>query len=468
MNWFDIFNTRETALLVWLSLLTPPALWFAPTRRSLIGIFEVFIRATALHQYLLITLIWVALEIWLLQMFDLWSVAEIKGTGLWLFAVPMVSTWRLLELHEKERFVLKALRDTFALTVLVEFVIDFYPLALWAEFFLMPIAVALTWSLEAGKKQEGAEAATKLLEWLLAALGLFVLVHAALSALADIQNLFSFDTLSELVGPITLTLLFLPYLFAVAVFVTYANAFQRIKLAIADEELRRFAHFHTILAFGWQLELLRRWSRDVAAGFAESKRDVRRSILEVFEARKHELNPAPVDPADGWSPNIARHFLDEVGLPTNDYHRAAYTTDQWFAGSNYLELDDDILPNNIAYYVDGDAEIALQLKLVLNVNNSVTAEAAISTLVSLADHLVEKALGKPLPEAIRTGFISKTDSCATLQGKQVIVEFEPFMNSRGFTIWFVIRLPDWTNAATGLLRMDRKKDRAEPVHSDPS
>jgi hypothetical protein len=461
MDWFDIFNTRETALLIWLVLLSPVALWFSTTRGILFGLFKTFMRATALHQYLLITLVWVALEVWILEAAGLWSLAHLKGTIIWVLAVPMVTTWRMFQRPEKERFVFNALRDTFALTVLVEFVVDFYPLALWVEFLLMPIAAGLTLFHETGKQQEGAEPATSLFEWLLAALGLFVLAHAALSAIADIHTLFSSATLAELIGPIALTTLFLPYLFAVAVFVTYANAFQRITVAIEDKELRKYAHFHSTLAFGWRLEMLRRWSRDVGAGFADSRQDVRRSILEVLEARKRERNPPKIAQEEGWSPNIARHFLDEVGLSTNDYHRAAYTTDQWFCGSNYLELDDEALPNNIAYYVDGDAEIARQLKLVLNVNNSASAEAAISTLLNLATHLAEDALGKSLPETSQTAIISKTDNYVTLQGKQVIVEFEPFVSDRGFTIRFVIRLPDWNNAATGQLRMDREKDRAK-------
>lgn len=443
MDWFDIFNTRETALLIWLAFVTPIALWFPIPRGILGGLFKTFARATALHQYLLITLIWVALEVWLLAMVGLWSVADIKATILWAFAVPMLATWRLLRFREKETFVLKALRDTFALTILVEFVVDFYPLALWAEFLLVPIAVALTWSLEAGKKQEGTDAATMLFEWLLGALGLIVLVHAALSALADIQNVFSFNTLIQLVGPITLTVLFLPYLFAVAVFVTYANAFLRIKSTIEDEELRRFAHFHTILAFGWRLELLRRWSRDISAGFAASKQDIRRSILEVFEARNRERNPPKVADEEGWSPNIARHFLDEYGLPTQDYHRAADELDYWWTQSSPVKIDGTLPKDALFLYIEGTQQAAKQLKLALGMWNQDPKLISRQALLEAARILVRKATGEELPDIASSAVLAGETCQVELAGKALIVQANMDDGATLDCVSLIIRTPDW-------------------------
>jgi hypothetical protein len=467
MNWFDIFNTRETALFVWSALFLAVLLWKAGTRRALTSLLMTLARAKALHQYWAITLLWITCEVLVLQWAGLWSLDHLKATIFWALAVPMTATWRIHQLSQKEKYFVAALRDTFALTVLVEFLVDFYPFPLWAELLIVPLAFGVTLLFEFGKTMDGVEPATKLFGWLLAAFGTFLLGHAALSAFADAQALFSLETLSDLVGPILLTVLFLPYLYGVAVFITYANAFRCLQFQIKDESLRRYAHSHAILHFNFRLELLRRWSRNISSRSTASKQDIRRSMLVVFEARRRERDPAPVDPAHGWSPNIARHFLDEYGLPTQDYRCAAETTDQWWAGSDYLVLDDEILSNNIAYYLDGDAKVARQLKLELNVNNSVSSEPAISTLLELSDVLAQQAIGQPLSPAIREAISSKSDQCVTLEGKQVIVEFDQFVNDRGFTIRLVMRQPGWKNASTGSLRIDREQDRARTVQTEP-
>lgn len=268
-----------------------------------------------------------------------------------------------------------------------------------------------------------------------------MLVHAALSALADTQNLFSFDTLIQLVGPITLTILFLPYLFAVAVFVTYANAFQRIKFTIADKDLRRFAHFHTIVAFGWRLELLRRWSRDISAGFAASKQDIRRSILEVFEARNRESNPPKVAEDEGWAPNIARHFLDEAGLPTQDYHRAAGDADLWWTQSTPLKIDRD---DTLFLYIEGTQQAAKQFKLALAMWNRDPNQQSRKVLLDAARTLFPKAVGEELPKNVAESLLAGENCVTELAGKEVIVRANMDDGVVLDRIDLILRTPGWT------------------------
>jgi len=144
MIWFDIFNTRETALLIWVAVIVPFVLWSSAGRKILGGLFRMAAGATALHKFLLLAFCWVVLELGILRTAGLWSMSNLKATLLWMLVVPLVSTWRILQITKMESYFLPALRDTFALTILVEFVIDFYPLALWAELFLLPVAMIAT------------------------------------------------------------------------------------------------------------------------------------------------------------------------------------------------------------------------------------------------------------------------------------------------------------------------------------
>jgi hypothetical protein len=70
--------------------------------------------------------------------------------------------------------------------------------------------------------------------------------------------------------------------------------------------------------------------------------------------------------------------------------------------SPYKELDaGNPLANNLAYYVDGNASAATQLKLVLNVNNRAAAKSAHSELLKATDALSIKSTGQRLTQQLR-------------------------------------------------------------------
>ena len=443
MNWFDIFNTREIALFAWSALLLTILLSKAAARRALASLLMTFIRAKALHQYGAITLLWVAFEILILQWAGLWSLDHLKATTFWVLAVPMAATWRIHQLSQKEDYFVAALRDTFALTVLVEFLVDFYPFPLWAELLIVPTAFGLTLLFEFGKTMDGVDPATKLFGWLLAALGTFVLGHAVYSAISDVHVLFSLATLSELVGPILLTIFFLPYLYGVTMFITYASAFRRLHVQVKDESLRQYAHFHAIVHFNVRLELLRRWARNVGAQGASSKQDIRRSILEVFETRQHERNPAPIAPADGWSPHIARHFLDEHGMPTQDYHRAAGEMDYWWTQSTPIEIDGTLPKDALFLYIEGTQHVAKQLKLALGIWNKDPKLTSRRTLLDAARILVRKATGEELPELASDAVLAGGNCQIKLAGKALIVQATMDDGATLDRVSLILRAPDW-------------------------
>jgi hypothetical protein len=76
--------------------------------------------------------------------------------------------------------------------------------------------------------------------------------------------------------------------------------------------------------------------------------------------------------------------------------------DEWWASSPYLEIGDAIMPNNLAYYVDGHEAVATTLKLVLNVNAPETAQKARCSFLEIARILYEKALGEQCQMKLRS------------------------------------------------------------------
>jgi len=100
----------------------------------------------------------------------------------------------------------------------------------------------------------------------------------------------------------------------------------------------------------------------------------------------------------GWSPYKAKEVLATEGLITGYYQ--PYIEEEWSASSNYFEIDDNVIPNNIAYYIEGNSHAVETLKLNLNVNDPENAGSAHAKMVSCAKLLYRFALNEDISKTI--------------------------------------------------------------------
>jgi hypothetical protein len=100
----------------------------------------------------------------------------------------------------------------------------------------------------------------KPLTFLVSITGLAMLSRAVAGAMADQQNFLTMQTLQWLLLPFVLTVAFLPYLFALRVWMNYELAC--IPLKLGDKKSRKvlwYAIMKMILKFGWNLSRLERF-----------------------------------------------------------------------------------------------------------------------------------------------------------------------------------------------------------------
>ncbi len=246
-----------------------------------------------------------------------------------------------------------------------------------------------------GERDDQYRPVVNVLNAVLALLGAGLLAYAAFMAVKDFGNFASMQTLRDLYTPVLLSFLLLPFIFVMHVFMSYDTGFRTVENYIQDRKLRRFAKLRALLSFGPSVTLLRRWVRNLGTQRPEDKDGIRQSIKEVKVAREREKHPTPVSTSQGWSPNIAKNYLAGEGLACGDYHRSY---DEWFASSPYLELGEGLMPDNLAYYVEGEELIATRLKLVLNVNNPANPAESESQFIKVGQVLINEAMPGHTPE----------------------------------------------------------------------
>lgn len=286
MEWLEAFNNRERAVAVWLAVFITWAL----TRRSIREALWAALKS-ALHPKLALS--WVAMLAYvgtivtLLQWWRFWDGSLIKDTVYWVVGVGGVS---LVQVGSGggTKGLKAALRGAVGVTIALEFVVDLHTFSLLVEMVLVPLAALLVgMSVVAGASEEYTPV-RKALDGLLGVLGLFLIAKAVSGIMAAPEALVTADTARLFALPPLLTVLYLPFLYAYGLFVTYESLFIRLGFFLKDDPaLRSFAKRRIILACRANLWALERFSRFGPARFSglEDRADVAQ-MVDDFRAKK--------------------------------------------------------------------------------------------------------------------------------------------------------------------------------------
>lgn len=359
------FSNREIAGYIWLALFVIFGAFNSDMRRAFIDVLRASCQPLVLIP-LALAATYIAAWVFAFERLGIWTTANLKTTILWALSFAFATIFDINRVSEDRTFFKKAVGEALAITGILTFIVELYSFSLLVELIAVPLLTLLTMIQIASNKPEYARV-KRLVGRLLSSIGLGYLAYSLYRTIIDLEGFATLDNVREFGLPILLTLSFLPFLYSITLYVVYELSFTGLNWAIPDEKLRRQAKWRAIFAFGPKLDLLRRWIGSVQRFKPTDRDSLRRSIREIHTLAKREADPPVVARESGWSPYVAKDFLKAEGLPTRPYHRSE--GDEWFAGSNYLEIGGGFgLRNNIAFYLDGNEHAVTELKLKLNIN----------------------------------------------------------------------------------------------------
>lgn len=259
------FNNRELSILFWLAAFF---VWFLgnrkrrnsflPRLRSLLtALFHRTILTTILLMSLYVSLIVVPLE-----RVGLWNATNnLKDTMLWTITVAFVMIININEVQKDEQFFQKTVRDSIKFTIVLEFIVGLYPFSLPVELALIPTLALLGVLIAVSEMKQGHFILKRIFGWLLALFGIVILGHSVRSLLADSETFENLEWLIALFLPSVLTLFFLPFVYLLALLVTYQTVFIRLSFQNQGSSLIGYAKRRIVLNFGFQIKKLLRWSK---------------------------------------------------------------------------------------------------------------------------------------------------------------------------------------------------------------
>jgi hypothetical protein len=436
----DQFSNREIAFGIWLIAFGCWLGYVTFSKPSVRASFFDLSRALANRKIiaaLSLMATYIGLQILGLAEIGLWDESQLKNTIIWAISVAVVSLFRVGQIATDPNYFRNAIRDNLRLVVFLEFLVTFYSFELCVEILIVPAMTFVTLLLVVAQNDKKFAAVERLLNSIVMAFGLILVAFTAYKLVTDFGSFATAQTVSDFSTPTLLTLLYLPFTFVMAVYVSYENAFVALHFSTKDPTVRNYAKWRSILAIGPQTSLLRRWTREMNRVRPQTKRQVDGVFQDLRATVVRERNPPEVPLQSGWSPTAAQSFVAAAGLLAEDYHRVDDNLNHWGASSPYVELG-DTRQSNLAYYIEGDAHTVAILKLVLNAHADDTSPTGRQALLSAATSLVRGALSSDLPAPIATAIASMSEATSAVMSKKLTLSVEGWLGKGGSTATFSI------------------------------
>ncbi len=398
-------NSREISIVVWTILylvLSVSVPLFRPVAISL-GQFLWSARSYILHRRVRRAIYAAALYnlavVWLLHNVGLWFLSDIKATTLWFLTVVSVAMFRVQKRLGDVPDIRESVKELAAITVVLEFIVEFHTLPLWAEVIATPVILGIVLFYTLLRNDADLKTAKGVARWVLIGYGLVVLANGVYHVWETPGLFFQISTLRDFLLIPVLSALFLPFHFLMSTLVSFEIAIRDLQGLIPNLSLRRYTAFKALRAFFWRTELLKWWMIRFRRNPPEDRNQVDVSIAKVLALANASADPPAVDPSLGWSPYWAGKIFVTEGLQTGWYDELA-GREHWFSHSEYLKFGPGIDVNHITYHVYGNEEVARCLKLFLHINEPHDESEALAVFEALAHKLCHQVTSQELPDAI--------------------------------------------------------------------
>ena len=355
---------REIASLIYIGLLLAALLIWTQGRHHAGELVKAFFHPILSAIWALMT-VYTVVCVLVLSALDAWEWVNLKTTLLWWISVGFASMWRSQKLSEERGAFRRLLRDTFNITVVIVFLAEVKSFPLWGELILLPVLTVLGFMLAVAQTRRENAILIGPLQTVMTLLGLVILWNGVSGIFDNPTAFFGWTTVREFSAPILLSLMFVPFIYGLAIWITHESIFTRTKILGQDSPNTGYARRKALFAFGGDIEATKRFSRELRAHALSSRTEIEEAIQTIKHLKKREAAPPPVAASEGWSPYDAMKWLTTKGIHTNDWHSSAFD-DEWTAASYSVAINDRPFADRLSYYVTGNELAATRLRLALD------------------------------------------------------------------------------------------------------
>jgi hypothetical protein len=269
-------NDRELSIIIWLVIFVIWCLTNKNVNKSALTVIKTFFNIKFFYAYILMFL-YIILIIYPFYLAGVWGIFWLKNTVLWVVCVAYVMLFRFFGATDPN-FINKSIKDNFKILVILEFIINIYVFNFWIELFLVPFTGVIGLMVAIAESDAKYKPVKTLLNTIISIMGLIFIVYSIYQITHDLDGFLSKSTLIDLTLPICLTIMFLPFIYLIALYANYEKLFFRMPFFIKDKDVLSYSKFKILYEFNFNLSQLTRWSNYFNFCKISNKKDIDDSI----------------------------------------------------------------------------------------------------------------------------------------------------------------------------------------------
>ena len=228
-------------------------------------------------------LIYIAIIVGLFYYFNLWDISLLKDTIYWTLGVGFILFVNVNKAISREKYFKKILIDNFKLIVIFQFLSNLYFFNLILEIIFIPILLMFTLTSAYSENKDEYKPVKKLSDTLLAIYGFTVLIFSIYHAITDFESLNNINSLKSLLLSPILTVLYLPFLYFMALFMAYESFIKSKKWILKDnKKIFRFLKWHVYINCKFSLKKLRKLTKKLHVYTSISKTEIRNDLEKIL------------------------------------------------------------------------------------------------------------------------------------------------------------------------------------------
>jgi hypothetical protein len=211
-----------------------------------------------------------------------WDTTALKDTFLWFFGVAFVLFVNLNNAATDEKFFSKIIIGFISVIVIFEFIVNLYTFHIFIELVLVPFTTILVLMSTVAELKPEHKQVKKVFDFILAIIGIVVIIFTIRAFLGDIQKFVSFKNLRDLLLPFVFTLVLLPLIYLMAICMQYESLFNRVGYLNKNSTLARYTKWKIFMACGLNLRKINKFSKSGLMLKVNSKNEVI-TLVEKFK-----------------------------------------------------------------------------------------------------------------------------------------------------------------------------------------
>lgn len=163
------------------------------------------------------------------------GISQYKQTLFWTLSVGIGLLFRVTKFGRSEDFR-AIIFNSFRHTLLIEFIVNLHSFSIWTELTLLPCLVFLAIIVAYSESKEEYKAVFKVFNLIFNWVLILIFIIALYYLVVDFQTAITYSSLIDMVLPSVLTVCFLPFVYLLALYITYESYFIYLDFMTKEKE----------------------------------------------------------------------------------------------------------------------------------------------------------------------------------------------------------------------------------------